>query len=65
MVLTCSYDHAGRWHSFAQRACHPLDAATLRTPTEDTSEILDYLTDDMFWPYPARRSNGLLRQVLS
>ncbi len=52
VALTCSYDHAGGWHSFAERACHSLDAEALRNPPSDTSSILDYLTEDMFSAVP-------------
>ena len=52
VALTCSYDHAGGWHSFAERACHHLDADALANPPEDTSEILVYLTEDMFSALP-------------
>ena len=52
VALTCSYDHAGGWPSFDQRACHRLDEESLRSPTTDTSEILRYLSDDMFSAVP-------------
>jgi len=52
VATNSSYDHAGGWHSFRERACHPLDAEALRNPSEDISEILDYLSDDMLWALP-------------
>jgi len=51
VALTCSYDHAGGWHSFSHRACHRLDAQELRQP-EDADEIHDYLTPAMMSAIP-------------
>jgi len=45
VALNCYYDHAGGWHSFAERACHPLDAPALTAPTEENSLVSKYLTD--------------------
>ena len=55
VALTCSYDHAGGWHSFSERACHELDAEALASPPEDNNEILVYLTEDMFSALPRSR----------
>lgn len=52
IALTCSYDHAGGWHSFDRRACHILDAKSLADPDAENAEIADYLTDDMFRALP-------------
>jgi glyoxylase-like metal-dependent hydrolase (beta-lactamase superfamily II) len=54
VALTSSYDHAGGWHSFAQRACHRLDAPELRQP-KDADEIHDYLTPDLMSAIPTHR----------
>jgi len=45
VALNCYYDHAGGWHSFAERACHRLDAPALIEPTEENSLVSKYLTD--------------------
>jgi len=45
VALNHFYDHAGGWWSFNDRACHPLDAAALRDPSEETLLVSDYLTD--------------------
>jgi glyoxylase-like metal-dependent hydrolase (beta-lactamase superfamily II) len=50
IALTCSYDHAGGWHSFRERACHRLDAPALSEP--DGSEIGEYLTPDQMSAIP-------------
>jgi glyoxylase-like metal-dependent hydrolase (beta-lactamase superfamily II) len=52
VALNCYYDHAGGWHSFAERACHPLDAAALRTPTEESTLAAEYLTDETLYALP-------------
>lgn len=52
VATNSSYDHAGGWYSFRERACHPLDAEALRNPSDDVSEILDYLSDDLLWALP-------------
>ena len=52
VATNSSYDHAGSWYSFRERACHELDAEALRNPGDDISEILDYLSDDMLWALP-------------
>jgi glyoxylase-like metal-dependent hydrolase (beta-lactamase superfamily II) len=51
VALTCSYDHAGGWHSFSERACHRFDAQELRCP-EEADEIHDYLTHDTMTAIP-------------
>jgi len=45
VALNCFYDHAGGWHSFANRACHPLDAGSLENPNEGSAYISVYLCD--------------------
>lgn len=45
VALNHSYDHAGGWWGFNERACHPLGAAALRDPSEETSLVFDYLND--------------------
>ncbi len=35
VALNCYYDHAGGWHNFSDRACHPLDAPKLAFPDAD------------------------------
>jgi len=52
VALTCSYDHAGGWHSFAERACHRLDEADLADPRRENSEVGTYLSDDRFSAHP-------------
>jgi glyoxylase-like metal-dependent hydrolase (beta-lactamase superfamily II) len=52
VATNSSYDHAGGWYSFRERACHVLDAEALRNPSDDISDILDYLSDDMLWKLP-------------
>ena len=52
VALNCYYDHAGGWHSFAERACHPLDAAALLDPSEESSLASIYLTDEMLSALP-------------
>jgi len=52
VALTCSYDHAGGWHSFEQRACHRLDAPCLADPAEENAKVHLYLTEDMFSAHP-------------
>ncbi len=45
IVLNASYDHAGGWHNFADRLCHPLDAPTLENFDVESAEVFDYLND--------------------
>lgn len=52
VALNCYYDHAGGWHSFAERACHPLDAASLVDPSEENALVSTYLTDEAFSALP-------------
>ncbi len=49
VALNCYYDHAGGWHSFAERACHSLEAPALIDPSEESSLVSDYLTDATLW----------------
>lgn len=46
------YDHAGGWHGFAARACHPLDAAALADPQAENAEVTEFLTDDSLTALP-------------
>ncbi len=52
VALTCSYDHAGGWHSFTKRACHRLDAQELAHPTWDAADVAEYLPESSFSAYP-------------
>jgi len=52
VVLNHSYDHAGGWHSFADRACHPLDAPYLDAPQAEQESVCDYLNDETLWSLP-------------
>ncbi len=52
VALNCYYDHGGGWHSFAERACHPLDAAALIEPNEENSLVSKYLTDESLSALP-------------
>jgi glyoxylase-like metal-dependent hydrolase (beta-lactamase superfamily II) len=52
VALNCYYDHAGGWHDFAERACHPLDAAALINPTEENSLVSRYLSDSALMALP-------------
>jgi glyoxylase-like metal-dependent hydrolase (beta-lactamase superfamily II) len=52
VALNHFYDHAGGWWGFGDRACHPLDAAALRDPTEETSLVSQYLTDKSLTALP-------------
>jgi glyoxylase-like metal-dependent hydrolase (beta-lactamase superfamily II) len=52
VALNCHYDHAGGWHSFAERACHRLDAPALIDPTDENSLASKYLTDEVLLALP-------------
>ena len=52
VALNRYYDHAGGWHSFAERACHSLEAPALIDPREESSLVSDYLTEAMLWALP-------------
>jgi glyoxylase-like metal-dependent hydrolase (beta-lactamase superfamily II) len=52
VALNCYYDHAGGWHSFADRACHPLDAGELRNPDRENASYSVYLNDDSLSALP-------------
>jgi len=52
VVLNDSFDHAGGWHGFAERSCHPLDAAELEIFNVEDAGVGDYLTDAMLWALP-------------
>jgi len=52
VTLNASYDHAGGWHSFSERACHPLDAPLLDAPDAEQASVSDYLNDETLWSLP-------------
>ena len=52
VALNCYYDHAGGWHSFAERACHLLDGPALIDPIEENSLVSKYLTDEALSALP-------------
>jgi glyoxylase-like metal-dependent hydrolase (beta-lactamase superfamily II) len=52
IALNDSYDHAGGWHGFSDRACHPLDAPALTKFNLEDAGVSDYLTDEMLWALP-------------
>ncbi len=52
VALNCDYDHAGGWHSFAERVCHRLDAPALIDPRMETSLVSQYLTDEALSALP-------------
>ena len=52
VALNHSYDHAGGWYGFEERACHPLDASGLRHPTDDSSLVSTYLDDSRLSALP-------------
>ena len=52
VTLNASYDHAGGWHSFSDRACHPLDAPDLAAPDAENDAVNDFLNDETLWSLP-------------
>ena len=52
VALNHSYDHAGGWHSFPGRACHPEDATELGSFTVESEGVSAYLNDDTLWALP-------------
>ncbi len=52
VALNCFYDHAGGLHHFAERACHPGDAAAITEPSDATSVSGIYVRDSMFSALP-------------
>jgi len=52
VALNCYFDHAGGWHSFTERLCHPLDAEALADPSEESRSALAYLTDESLSALP-------------
>lgn len=52
VALNFYYDHAGGWHSFSDRACHPLDASHLNAPDAEQAAVSDYLNDATLWSLP-------------
>jgi glyoxylase-like metal-dependent hydrolase (beta-lactamase superfamily II) len=52
VALNRYYDHAGGWHSFSDRACHPHDAKTLEAFDVKTAGVSVYLNDSTLWSLP-------------
>ena len=52
VALNHSYDHAGGWHGFSDRACHPEDAAELESFAVETASVRNYLNEDTLWALP-------------
>jgi glyoxylase-like metal-dependent hydrolase (beta-lactamase superfamily II) len=52
VALNHSYDHAGAWHGFSERACHPLDALGLANMNLEDAEVERYLTDSRLRALP-------------
>lgn len=52
VVSNSYFDHAGGWHGFAARACHPLEAPALADPSRENAEIATYLTEDSLSALP-------------
>lgn len=52
VALNCYYDHAGGWHAFAGRACHPLEGPHLEKPIESAETVKPYLNDTTMWALP-------------
>ena len=52
VALNCYYDHAGGWHNFSDRACHPLDAPNLASPDADHAAVGEYLNNTTLWSLP-------------
>lgn len=52
VALNCYFDHAGGWHGFSARACHPLDAPPLAAPSEENATYNTYLNESTLWSLP-------------
>lgn len=52
VALNDFYDHAGGWHSFAERACHPQDARTLQYFDVETAGVGVYLNESTLRSLP-------------
>ena len=52
VALNSSYDHAGGWYSFSNRACHPNDAPNLAAPGAEQDTVNEYLNDATLWSLP-------------
>jgi glyoxylase-like metal-dependent hydrolase (beta-lactamase superfamily II) len=52
VALNDFYDHAGGWHSFSERACHPQDAPTLQSFDVETAGVSVYLNQSTLWSLP-------------
>ncbi len=52
VALNCFFDHAGGWHNFSDRVCHPLDAPGLEYPDVEQAEIAVYLNRETLWSLP-------------
>jgi glyoxylase-like metal-dependent hydrolase (beta-lactamase superfamily II) len=53
VALNDSYDHAGGWYSFSERACHPLDAPALGSFEVESEGVSKYLNDSTLWALPS------------
>ena len=53
VALNHSYDHAGAWHGFSDRACHPVDALDLAKMNLEDAEVSRYLTESRLWALPS------------
>jgi glyoxylase-like metal-dependent hydrolase (beta-lactamase superfamily II) len=53
VALNDSYDHAGGWHSFSDRACHPNDALVLGSFDVESNRVSDYLNESTLWSLPS------------
>jgi glyoxylase-like metal-dependent hydrolase (beta-lactamase superfamily II) len=53
VALNDFYDHAGGWHSFSKRACHPEDASALETFEVENTQLSDYLNVSTLWALPS------------
>jgi len=52
VALNPYYDHAGGWHGYTNRSCHPLDAPELANPYQENDSISDYLNNETLWAVP-------------
>jgi len=53
VALNHYYDHAGGWHSFSERACHPHDAPALEMFDVKNAGVSDYLNESTLWSLPS------------
>ena len=52
VALNNSFDHAGGWHAFKERACHLEDAPALANFNVKDAKVFDYLADEMLYALP-------------